>query len=362
MNPHVQRLAPQRRLIARLFKNGLSLLPLYASTVGLLSAAPAPSPTPEPPLNPKRLTPLHFKAWHSSEPGMIVAELYDLHHLEAPGSKPRPLGPERATASDYADARVSPSGKHQVEVNESVVGVRHTDCCAVQVFSYKVILSEVNSQENPTTLAEGDTARWDPKGWSPDGKYILFDGRLDDRFSGLFLVDADTKEKIPVLPSADRMIWRTGFAKNAKSLFVISLKGGGSYEFALERYDLGTKKMSTVTRLVGAEPEITFSPDGTRMALWFGTSTGTTTLVRANRVVLFDTESGAKTGEFELPRGLIYYARSAWRGDGREIGFSVSGENYTTDVYSVNAESGKLTRWYPPEGQTTGLYILPASR
>lgn len=115
---------------------------------------------------------------------MILRERSDLHHLEAPGAKSRLVGPERDDPSDHADPRVSPSGKYQVEVKESVVGMRHTDCCAVQVFSYEVILSEVDSPANRTTLAEGKTASWSPRGWSPDSKYMLFNGRLDERFSG----------------------------------------------------------------------------------------------------------------------------------------------------------------------------------
>lgn len=60
-----------------------------------------------------------------------------------------------------------------------------------------------------------------------------------------------------------------------------------------------------------------------------------------DRVVLFDTETGAKTGEFDLPKGHIYYARTGWRSGGPEIGFSVRGENYTGDVYSLNADTAR---------------------
>ena len=178
----------------------------------------------------------------------------------------------------------------------------------------------------------------------------------------MFLVELETKAKIPILARSDRILWRTAFDNADGNLFLITLAGDGSYRFALERYSLATKERSAVISLVGAEPEMTLSPDGNRMALWFASPGGTTTLVRENTVVLLNGRTGTKTNEFRLPRGAIYFDRSAWRPDSREIGFSVGGENYTHDVYSIDAETGKLTRWYPPEGETTGLYLQPAAR
>jgi hypothetical protein len=70
---------------------------------------------------------------------------------------------------------------------------------------------------------------------------------------------------------------------------------------------------------------------------------------------LYDTKTKQRLKEYQLPRGDINPG-NGWRADGNEFGFTAGGENYTYEVYSVNLDNGKSTLWYPPAGETTGLY------
>lgn len=330
---------------------------LLAAALPLLLAArcgreappkqPDTPPAPERELNPDRLPALYFRAWHRSKPGMILEEgVSGLRYLDAPGGKPVPFSEyEPEPLPLESDAQRSPSGRYEVSVNKINERIRSSGCCAIQEFDYEVVVTERGSPPRQTKLASGPDAGWEIRGWTPDSRYALFSGE-----EKIFLVDPATRETIPVAPGQGVM--RTAFAAGGRSLFIIRSAEPAS---RLERFDLATRRLTTVLTPAGDEAEMLVSPDGATLALWFRNVTGETTLTAENRIVLFRAADGARIAAFDLPRGNVTL-RAGWRADGGAIGFTVGGDNYTQDVYSLDTRTGKVTLWYPPAGRTTGLY------
>jgi len=304
-------------------------------------------PTPERELNEKRLPVMRFVEWHRSKPGMILKEDSDnkIYFLASPGEKTVPFAEYEIPQYRFsAHPTRSHSGKFEVNVNKINERVRNTWCCAIQEFDYEVILSEVENPNNKTKLADAD---WKFEDWSSDDKYILFSGVGQK----LFLVDAATGEIIPIY--SDRSIMaKPIFTRDGKGLFVGVRKDDGN---GVEYFDFSTRQLTSILSPIEGLQKINLSPDGSKLAIFSQIFTGKTSDTAANYMSLFNSASKTKIGEFSLPRGTVN-DYSGWKPDGREMAFTFGGENFAQDVYTINVETGKLTRWYPPEGETTGLY------
>ena len=302
-------------------------------------------PTPEPELNAKRLPTMWFLAWHRSKPGMILKEgLHDKVYLASPGEKPAPFAEyDIPLYSDDGKSPRSHTGKYEVNTNKFNERSVTRGCCAIQEFDYEVIISEVGFPNNKTKLADEN---WKFEGWSPDDKFILF----SDGGQKLFLIDVATKETISI--SSDRSLRRGVFTPDKKGLFIAAFSQGA---YRIEYFDFATRQLTNILSPVEGWQEMNLSPDGGKLAIFSEVFRGKTTETVDNYMSLFDTASKAKIGEYALAKGGIN-SFSGWKPDGREFAFTVGGENYAQDVYTVNVETGKLTRWYPPEGETTGLY------
>lgn len=303
-------------------------------------------PTPERELNEKRLPTMWFVAWHRSKPGMILKEgSYNKFYLASPGEKPAPFAEyDIALYADRPESMRSNSGKFEVNVNKINERVRNTWCCAIQEFDYEVVLSEVDSPNDKTKLAD---ANWKFEDWSPDDKFILF----SDGGQKLFLIDAATKETIPVFSDRSLMA-QAVFTRDGKGLFVAVRKDDTN---GVEYFDFATGQLTNILSPVEGLQKINLSPDGSKLAVFSQIFTGATSKTADNYMNLFDAASKVKIGEYTLAKGTLNNF-SGWKPDGREFAFTVGNENFAQNVYSINIETGKLTRWYPPEGEATGLY------
>ena len=318
---------------------------IFQSPPANINHAPSPAPTPSREYNEKRLPIMRFQSWHRSKPGMILTgDFNKTFYLAAPEQKP-------ASFSEYKvelyGGRKNParsnSGKYEVTIRKFNERVESSGCCAVQRFDYETILSEVDAPENRTKLAD---TNWEIKSWSPDDKFMLFSWGQE-----LFLIEVETKEKTVIFP--DRTARQFVFDHDSKGLFVMSF----GKEWRLEYFDIASKQLTDLFLSFHNGSEMRLSPDGKTLAFFAVVSSGTTTVTADNRLYLFDVQSKAQTKSTDLPKGEIYPPQDeTWRADSRALSFDVGGENYTRDVYSFEIESGKLIRWYPPTGETTGLY------
>lgn len=70
-------------------------------------------------------------------------------------------------------------------------------------------------------------------------------------------------------------------------------------------------------------------------------------------------KDGGHRGKFELPQGII--GSLSFSPDGKSLGFTLSRPNAPADAYSINIESGKLTRWTFSEvgGLDTEQFVDP---
>lgn len=98
--------------------------------------------------------------------------------------------------------------------------------------------------------------------------------------------------------------------------------------------------------------EIDLSRDGGALAF-------TTNEAGASRLHLLDTRTRRHRPIPGVPLGVIENLR--WHPDSREVGFSLSSVRAASDVYSVDARSGAVTRWTESElgGLVAGELVEP---
>lgn len=303
-----------------------------------------PTVTPSRELNEKRLPSMTFREWHRSKPGMIANNMEKGYfYLETPGGKLVPFN--EYEINEYpSDTRtnLSHSGKYQVETVRYNERTRSGGCCAIQEFDYMVNISEVENPYNITKIAD---ANWKFYEWSPDDNFILFSVNED-----LFLIDSRTKERIDVMPSSG--LKRFEFTPDAKGLFLFEYRDNLTQ---LQYFDLAARKLETLFSGGESPVDMKVSTDSKKLGIFTAAVNNDAAPNKINHLRLFDVNSKASIGSYDLPGGeLLLY--KGWQSNGREFGFTVSGENYAHDMYSINVENGKISHWYPPEGETTGLY------
>lgn len=313
---------------------------------GNKSVSPStPVPTPARPYNEKRLLSLYFHSWHRSNSGMVMTDgMIKNFYLAKPAEKPQDFNEYPVDRNKFVVYQRSHSGKYEVESVKKNERVESSGCCAIQVFDYDVILKDLENSANNVILLENARSGWSVKGWSPNDKFILFEGE-----ESLFLFDPKTKEK--------KIIFR----KHSNSKFIFNSDSNGIFltsydgkENLFEFYNIVDDQLKTI-KPIGNDSQMLLSPDGKTLGLILTTSDGKNV---SNQLHLFNTETIEQTNIFDLPGGVIRLGQEQpWKKDGGEIAFSVSGKDFAIDVYSINTNDGKLTHWYPPEGETTALYL-----
>jgi Tol biopolymer transport system component len=102
-----------------------------------------------------------------------------------------------------------------------------------------------------------------------------------------------------------------------------------------------TRRVTPLTADIPWDVEaLDVSPDGRTVAF-------VTNEEGASRLYLLDTANGRYRPVEGVPVGVI--GGIEWHPSGREIGFSLNSARSPTDAYSVDVQSGALTRWTESE-------------
>lgn len=196
------------------------------------------------------------------------------------------------------------------------------------------------SSDRLLTAVEG--GGWQPAVWSADGRQIALVEFVSANESRLWLVDAATGSKRPVpVPAGNaRVAYRDAeFSLDGRRLYVTTDR---DFEFQrLAWIDLATGRHHYLTSHIPWDVEaFALSDDGRRIAFL-------TNEAGVSRLRLLDTASRRERLVPGLPPGVIHGL--AWHANGRALGFTMTSARSPSDVYSLDAASGRITRWTESE-------------
>jgi len=194
---------------------------------------------------------------------------------------------------------------------------------------------------------------WEPLDWSPDNRKILVREEISANESYLWIVDASSGEKTLLTPKGGLKIAYGGgqFSKDGKGIYVTTDKDS---EFQRLAYvDLASRQHNYLTTHISWDvDEFDLSFDGSTIA--FVTNEDGFGVLH-----LLDTKTGKEKPVPDLPKGIVSGVR--WHKNNRDLGFSVTSARSTSDVYSLDVQTGKVERWTYSEtgGLNTANFAEP---
>jgi dipeptidyl aminopeptidase/acylaminoacyl peptidase len=187
-------------------------------------------------------------------------------------------------------------------------------------------------------LLQVEGGGWGAAEWSPDDRQILVEEFISANESYIWLADAATGQKTLFTPKggAEKVLYGSAaFSKDGKGLYVTTDRES---EFQRLAYvDLATKRHTYLTDHIKWDVnEFSISDDGRTIAF-------VTNEDGIGRLRLLDTKTHKEKAAPKLPVGLVGGLR--WHENSRDLGFTMSSSRSTADVYSLDAQTGKVERW-----------------
>jgi dipeptidyl aminopeptidase/acylaminoacyl peptidase len=185
---------------------------------------------------------------------------------------------------------------------------------------------------------------WGVADWSPDDARLLVFEFASITKSTLWLVDAASGQKTALTNPAEEVAYGSAaFSADGRGVYVTTDKGS-EYQ-RLGYVDLATKQLTPLATDVKWDVEgVDLSPDGKTIAF-------ATNEAGVSKLYLFDTATKRTTPVTGAPVGVI--AALQWHKNSRDLAFSMGSARSTSDVYSLDATSGAVSRW--TEGELGGL-------
>lgn len=207
-------------------------------------------------------------------------------------------------------------------------------------------IMEPTKPETNHMLAQLEGGGWDPLDWSPDDHSILALEEISANESYLWVFDAKSGAKTLLTPKgvAQKISYSGGkFSKDHKGIYTTTDKDSEFHRLAY--IDLATKQHNYLTNHISWDiDEFDLSDDGTTIA-FIANEDGYGVLH------LLDTNTRQEKSVPKLPKGVISDVR--WHKNSRDLGFDLSSARSDLDVYSLDAETGKVDRW--TQSETGGL-------
>ena len=179
---------------------------------------------------------------------------------------------------------------------------------------------------------------WQALDWSPDGSKILAMEEVSANETYLWIMDAKSGEKSLITPKggAVKIAYNNGqFSKDGKGIYVTCDKDS---EFQRLAYvDLATKEHTYLTSDISWDvEEFDLSDDGRTIA-FVANEDGFGVLH------LLDTKTGKEKSVPSLPKGIV--SGVSWHKNNRDLGFNVASARSSSDVFSLDVQTGKVERW-----------------
>jgi len=202
----------------------------------------------------------------------------------------------------------------------------------------------VMDPRNPASdrmVFEASGGGWGVADWSPDDRRLLVGEYLSVNQSRLHLVDVTTGRREELTPrTADTVAYGGArFSRDGRGVYLTTDRGS---EFQRLAYmDLATRRVEPLTAGIPWDvEEFDLSEDGGALA-FVANEAG------VSRLYLMDTRTRVARPVAGLPAGVISDLR--WRRTAGELAFGVASARSPNDVYSVDAATGRVTRWTESE-------------
>ena len=200
-------------------------------------------------------------------------------------------------------------------------------------------------------LVQNSGGGWSVLDWSPDDKQLLLVQYISVNQSHLWLADAATGAMTRLTPEGrDSVAWSGGqFATDGRGVYTTTDQGS---EFRRLAYvELASRR---VTPLTGDIPwdvdDFDLSPDGKTIAF-------TANEAGLSKLYFFDTATRRHRAVANVPAGQVFGL--VWHLRGRHLGFTVNSSRSTSDAYSLDEQTGEITRW--TESELGGLVAAELS-
>ena len=186
-------------------------------------------------------------------------------------------------------------------------------------------------------IAKLEGGGWEPLDWSPDGRKILTIEEISANESNLWVVNAESGEKVRVTPQGSEKTSYSGgqFSKDGKGIYTTTDKDSEFHRLAY--IDLGNLQHTYLSNAIKWDvDEFDVSDDGQKIA-FVSNEDGYGVLH------IYDVTSKGDMAITNLPRGVVDRVR--WRRKSHELGFNLTSARSPADVYSLDVDSNKLERW-----------------
>ena len=203
-----------------------------------------------------------------------------------------------------------------------------------------------------TMLMQVEKQTWSAYDWSHDGKTILLSRYVSANESYPALLDVASGQRTDLpLPTAEKAAaGPMVFSADGKAILMATDAGG---EFnRLARFDLATRKYEWLT------DDIPWDISDIEVDHEFGQTAFAINEDGASRLFLLPRDGGARR-ELKLPLGIV--SGLDFSTDGKRLGFTLARADAPPDAYSMNLQSGELTRWTYSEvgGLNPQTFVVP---
>jgi dipeptidyl aminopeptidase/acylaminoacyl peptidase len=182
---------------------------------------------------------------------------------------------------------------------------------------------------------------WEVKAWAPDDRSILAFEMLPGNDTAIWRIDVASGRRSRLTPPEPATWTDPHYAPDATAVYAISDLGSELPRAWRWRADT----WSPITRDGDSVEAIALSPDGKTLAISFDRDA-------SSRIELLDTTTLKSRLVSELPAGQLAPPGSPrgiwnlqWHRDGSELAFTFGSVRTMADVFSVNAGTGRVTRW-----------------
>ena len=185
-------------------------------------------------------------------------------------------------------------------------------------------------------LAKLEGGGWEPLDWSPDGKQLVVMNEISAQESYLWLMDASSGEKTLLTPKGGEQVnyGHARFSRDGKGIYVTTDKDSEFHRLAY--IDLATKEYTYLSKMPWDVDEFDLSDNGKLIA--FVTNEDGYGVLH-----LLDTSTRKERAVPGLPKGIV--SNVEWHKNNRDLGFNLTSARSSSDVYSLDVESGKVERW-----------------
>ena len=195
-------------------------------------------------------------------------------------------------------------------------------------------------------LLEMQGGGWHVADWAADDASLLLEQYISINESHLYRVDLTSKSltRLTPEPGKEPVAYANGhFSKDGKQVYLTTDRGAEFH--CLAALDIGTGKITTLARPTSGDVEsFSVSADGQTIAY--------TVNVRGFGILsLLDLKDGKTREPKNLPAGSLHSPH--WHPSLNVLAFQVVSASSPGDVYSLDPETGKVSRW--TESETGGL-------